>query len=72
MVTKKIKTYRFVGSIKQEVLANLIGVTLTTYCNKENGKTEFTLKEAKTLADFFGTTIDDLFFNPSVNFPNTV
>lgn len=71
MINKKIKMYRLAKDINQEDLANLLNITLTTYNKKETGKAEFTLSQAKKIADFFNTTIDDLFFNSEVNFMNT-
>ena len=71
MINKKIKMYRLAKNINQEDLANLLNITLTTYNKKETGKAEFTLSQAKKIADFFNTTIDDLFFNPEVNFLGT-
>jgi DNA-binding XRE family transcriptional regulator len=69
--SNKLKAYRSLKGKKQEDIAKLIGVGLNTYNFKENGKNSFTLSEAKTIADFFNTTIDDLFFNSGVNFENT-
>lgn len=64
---KKLKAYRQLKGINQVVLANLIGVTVSTYSFKENGKKSFTLEEAKCIADYFQKTIDEIFFNDSVN-----
>ncbi len=71
-ISNKLKAYRNLMGKKQEDIANLLGVGLNTYNFKENGKKPFTLNEAKTIADFFNTTIDDLFFNNTVNFENTL
>lgn len=68
---KKLKDYRKFNGINQSVLAKLLGVQLNTYNFKENGKKEFTLNEAKKIADYFDTTIDEIFFNNTVNFKNT-
>lgn len=67
----KLKAYRQLKGVNQSVIAELIEVQLTTYSFKENGKKQFTLDEAKKIADYFGTTIDDIFFNDEVNFTNT-
>lgn len=47
--------------LKQTEVARLLNVTNVTYSLKENGKNDFTLKEAKTLAGYFSCTLDDLF-----------
>lgn len=69
--TSKIKAYRSLHGIKQEDMADLLGIGLNTYNLKENGKNSFTLEESKKIADFFNTTVDDIFFNDIVNFKNT-
>lgn len=70
-LSNKLKAYRQLKGKKQQDIADLINVGLNTYNFKENGKSQFTLDEAKTLADYFGTTVDELFFDNSVNFKNT-
>lgn len=68
----KLKAYRSLKGIKQEDIANLLGIGLNTYNFKENGKKSFSLNEAKIIADFFNTTIDELFFEDKVNLGNTL
>ncbi|GAA0735524.1 helix-turn-helix transcriptional regulator [Clostridium oceanicum] len=63
---KKLKAYRQLKGINQSVIAELLGVSLNTYNFKENGKKSFTLEEAKQIADYFETSIDEIFFNNSV------
>lgn len=72
MANKKLKIYRTMKSINQSELAKVIGVTLSTYSKKETGKAVFTLIEAKQLAEYFETTIEELFFKCEVNFMNTI
>jgi len=57
-----LRVARLKARVSQEDIAKLLGVNVNTYSSKERGKTEFTLGEVKKLADFFGTTIDELFF----------
>ncbi|MES1053605.1 helix-turn-helix transcriptional regulator [Bacillus thuringiensis] len=45
----------------QEKVANLIHISTRTYFAKEHGKSDFTLKEAQKLANYFKTTVDELF-----------
>ncbi len=58
----KLRALRALHQVDQKRLADLIGVTLSTYSHKETGKHAFTLYEAKKIADFFGRTIEDIFF----------
>lgn len=67
-MTKNLKILRAIKEVKQEDVANMLNITLATYCKKENGKSNFTIKEAKKLADFFNCTIEDIFFAEKVNF----
>lgn len=46
-MTKKLKILRAIKEVKQEDVANILGITLATYCKKENGKSNFTIPEAK-------------------------
>lgn len=65
---RKLKAYRAFHGVKQEELALLLGIGMNTYSFKENGKNSFTLEETKAIADFFKTTVEDIFFNNEVNF----
>lgn len=64
----KLAAYRKLHNLKQEDVAKMLNMSKVSYSYKENGKREFSLSEAKTLADYFGVTIDSLFFNNEVNF----
>lgn len=65
--TNNLVAYRKLHNLKQEDIARILNMSKTSYSYKETGKQEFRLNEAKTLADYFGTTIDDIFFNNLVN-----
>lgn len=71
MADKKLKVLRLLNDINQDEMAELLNITLSTYSKKETGKASFTLEEAKKIADYFKTTIDELFFSDKVNFTNT-
>ncbi|PGS81030.1 transcriptional regulator [Bacillus cereus] len=45
----------------QVAAAKLINKGQRTYYSKEHGKSDFTLKEAQKLAEYFKTTVDELF-----------
>jgi putative transcriptional regulator len=59
---RKLKAYRAFHGVKQETLAKLLGIGMNTYSFKENGKNSFSLDETKAIADFFKTTVEDIFF----------
>lgn len=63
----KLAAYRKLCNLSQKEAAELLNMSNTSYSLKESGKGEFKLSEAKILADYFGTTVDDIFFNNSVN-----
>ncbi len=65
--TNNLVAYRKLHNLKQEDVAKILNMSKTSYSYKETGKQEFRLNEAKILADYFGTTIDNIFFNNSVN-----
>lgn len=41
--------------------AKLLGITKANYWNRENGVTDFKLKEAFKLAEHYGVPVDELF-----------
>ena len=45
----------------QEKAKKLINIAQRTYQSKEQGRHDFTLKEAQKLAKYFKTTVDELF-----------
>lgn len=47
--------------LSQIKVAKMLNISNATYSLKENGKSEFTLSEAKKLAEIFGCTLNDLF-----------
>jgi|SRR5699024_6337829 len=49
------------NKLKQEDVAKIIGRSEQYYRQRENGEREFTIKEGKILADFYGCTLNDLF-----------
>ena len=56
----KLAAYRKLHNLKQEDVAKMLNMSKVSYSYKENGKQEFRLSEAKTLADYFGVTTDYL------------
>ena len=62
MANKTLKAYRMLKGVKQENIAEILGITWTTYRNKETGKTQFSLDEAKKISDYLNVSIEQLFF----------
>lgn len=60
---KKIKHLRKRNHLTLIDAGKLIGVKQTGYFNKENGNRRITLEEAKILADHYGLTIEELFYD---------
>lgn len=63
MIKNNLKSYRAKAGLTQGEVAKKIGIAPNSYSFKENGKREFTLSEAKAIADIFGDTIDKIFFD---------
>ena len=62
----KLKGARAERSLTQSDLAKLLGITTKSYCNKENGKTEFTQSEIEKMLDIFeDKRYEDIFLNAS-------
>jgi DNA-binding XRE family transcriptional regulator len=58
-----LKSFRVKFGMTQENMAEKLGMSTTTYSFKETEKSQFTLKEAKQIADMFNSTIDEVFFD---------
>lgn len=67
----KLKALRAEHDYNQQDMADYLGIKRTTYHNKETGKNDFTVSEAKQIAKLFDTSIDDIFFTDKVNLENT-
>ncbi len=47
--------------LKQEDVAKVLLMCRQSYGDRENGKIDFTIPEAKRLAKYYGCTLDELF-----------
>lgn len=56
----RLKEFRLKKGVSQSTVAGSIGISTTQYQNYEYGKKEPTLKNLLALADYFGTSLDDL------------
>ncbi|ARD47604.1 helix-turn-helix transcriptional regulator [Sporosarcina sp. P33] len=57
----KLYVKRRESRVKQKEIASVLNINHATYSLKENGKSDFTLKEAMKLAEYFSCTLNDLF-----------
>lgn len=58
---KKLAALRRYHNLSQKDMAELIGVDLRTYINKETGQSQFKANEMFTIARKFQKPIDDIF-----------
>ncbi|KGK88000.1 transcriptional regulator [Clostridium sp. HMP27] len=70
-MNNKIKVYRRFFNISQSEMAKIIGIGLTSYNQKEQGKKDFTYTEMATILKYFkekipDLTADDIFFTNGV------
>jgi len=62
----KLKALRVEHDMTQEEVSSMLKIHEATYNRKEQGLSKFTLDEAKQLSDFFGLTIEQIFFMSKV------
>ena len=62
MLKTRIKELRARDGLRQEELANLVGVRRETIGNLENGRYNPSLKLAMDIAAVFQVTVEDVFF----------
>lgn len=67
----KLRALRSEHGFDQQYMANYLGIARTTYQYKETGQKDFTVTEAKRIAELFDLSIDDIFFTERVNLKNT-
>jgi DNA-binding XRE family transcriptional regulator len=54
------------GYTNYESLANAIGMSISAFTAKINGKRDFTLPECNFIANMLNTTLDAIFFTPKL------
>ncbi|WP_430885231.1 helix-turn-helix transcriptional regulator [Fusibacter sp. JL216-2] len=59
--TDDLRGLRAKYKMNQENMAEILGISIATYQRKENGDSQFSLKEAYAIANFFEKSIDDIF-----------
>lgn len=56
-----LKSERAKKELTQKQIADKLGIGTSAYCDKENGKRKFTVKEALLLQDLFDFDIREIF-----------
>lgn len=63
MLRNKLRSARAEKDLTQTDLANLIGMSPATYCKKEQGQTDFYVKEVIKICEVLGKRPEEIFFN---------
>lgn len=63
MVNNTLKGLRVSKGLNQTQMAEIIGIGITAYHNKETGKNEFTIEEIKKIVNYFGITFEEIFLH---------
>jgi len=69
--SNKVKAARVSKGMTQADIAEHLNISGNTYSEKENGNTEFKLKEAVVIAYILEMDIEDIFFYREVEFNST-
>lgn len=56
-----LKSERVKQELTQKQVADKLGLSIGAYCDKENGKRKFTVREALLLEDVFSFDIREIF-----------
>lgn len=59
----KLKGYRVMAGYTQKDMAEALGISLRVFLEKENGKKEFTIEEAKKITGLLKNKIENIEFN---------
>lgn len=59
-IAMRIKALREGRHLHQKEVAAVLGISPSAYCDRENGHTAFTAMELDKLAEYHGTTLDEL------------
>lgn len=63
VLLEALKKMREDRNLSQQEMAEIIGLnSKNSYSMKERGERKFSLHESKLIADYFGTTIEAIFF----------
>lgn len=62
----KLRAKRVENLMTQKDLADKLGISLSTYVSKENGKRDFTFSEIQDLMYYLNCDFNDIFFKKEV------
>ena len=62
VITNELRKLRKYHEITQEEMAELLGISVRTYIEKEKGNSQFKANEMYIISRKFGKTIDEIFF----------
>ena len=65
MLKSKLYFIRKENKLRQADMAKVLNISEQSYYLKETGKRDFNLTEAIRLAKYYGSTLDDLFWEES-------
>jgi len=68
---RKLKSLRTQHNLNQIDLAELLGISVVSYRNKENCHNQFTLDEAIKISSLFNESIEQIFFDTKVYIKET-
>lgn len=66
IVPNNLKRLREERGIQQKFIAETIGISANYYCQIENGHRNLPTKYLPKIRDFFGVTLDEIFFNREI------
>ena len=66
VIKNNLVALRNINRMTQQQVADYLGLSLNSYCNKENNNRCFTLEEAQKIATLFNYSIEDIFFGNMV------
>ncbi len=62
MKNKALRIERVVRNETQADVAKALGISVSSYTKYENNETDIPLSKAKLIADYFGKSLDELFW----------
>jgi len=68
----KLRELREEKGKTQEEMARILDISEPNYCKKESGQVKVSLLEAKMIADYFGQSIEEIFFAEEVSKTETL
>ncbi len=66
MENRLLKSLRVREGLRQEDMAKMLGISGRAYTEKENGKSQWKVGEARKISKYFDISMEDLFFSPNV------